>query len=250
LKAAKELCFGTNKAQKEEQGHQVPCDICQFPNGSCIAPLSQPPPNLKGCLMGRTPRDNPCFMWDIDRYFYGDATNPCQNRWQVLTQYLDYIETVIPRRCCDTDPRETRRLPTPFVVKSDYTCCPYCVDFGSSSMRLTKQQQQQQQQEVDSIAPLEYGGTKPKISSHVYSRVLRPLIGILNGIPRSKNFRREFDRTMEQEGRYRNCGPSVMIRRTIRVIDQEHLLKDFEKTEDIVTDYSRSIDCCKGSRNW
>lgn len=246
LKAAKELCFGTAKEYDDDAHHQVPCDICQFPNGSCIAPLSIPPSNLKGCLMGRTPRDNPCLMWDIDRYFYGEATNPCQNRWQVLTQYLDYIETVIPRRCCDTDPRDTRRLPTPFAVKSDYTCCPYCMGFGSSSMR----HDQDEVIEPDCIAPLDYGGTKPKITSHIYSRVLRPLIGILNGIPRAKTFRREFDRILQQEARFRNCGPSAVIRRSIRVIDREHLLKDFEKTEDILTDYSRSIDCCRGSRNW
>eukprot|EP00980_Cylindrotheca_fusiformis_P015313 scaffold4272_cov98-Cylindrotheca_fusiformis.AAC.3 len=92
LKAAKELCFGktTTIKEEEQEGHLVPCTICNFPNGSCVAPLLRPPPNLKGCLMGRTPRDNPCLMWDIDRYFYGKQSNPCQNRWQIHEKQDDY----------------------------------------------------------------------------------------------------------------------------------------------------------------
>jgi len=243
LQAAKDLIFGINDDDDEVdlQLHQVPCEICQFPNGSCIVPLRTPPPNLKGCLLGRVARDNPCFLWDIDRFFYGEARNPCQNRFQVISEYLKYLESVLPRRCCDTDPRETVKIPS-FSVQTDYTCCPNCADFYFGDDK--------------KIAPsMDYGGIRPKISPYVFGRALRPLLGILNGVPKSRKFRKEFDRMVHQEIHDRNCGPSVTIWRALQLIDTKDLEKEFEKIEDMKLPslrnrYCRSIDCCNGVKRW
>jgi tRNA-dihydrouridine synthase A len=240
LQAAKDLIFGIDDSV-DLQLHQVPCEVCQFPNGSCVVPSRKPPPNLKGCLLGRVARDNPCFLWDIDRYFYGEVSNPCQNRLQVINQYLLYLESVVPRRCCDVDPRETRKIPS-VSVDTDYTCCPYCVDFYFGDDKR--------------IAPvMDNGNTRPKITTHVFCRALRPLIGIMSGVPNSRKFRKEFDRLIDTEVRYRNCGPSVTILRALQVIERKDLEKKFEKIEDmqlpsLSNRYCRSIDCCNGVKRW
>jgi tRNA-dihydrouridine synthase A len=228
LVKAKELCFGTLEKEDNHQHHQVPCELCQYSNGSCVAPLHpmKVPPNLMGCLIGRAARDYPCLLWDIDRYFYGLPENPCTNRRQVIDQYLEYIEKMVPRRCCDFDSRQTRRIPCSLDnLVMDYDRCPHCVDFiGVAPSDLV-------------IAPLDYA-VDVKISSHVFSRALRPLIGIFHGIPRSKTFKRECDRLIQKESRLKNCGPAVLIKRALRIIDEEHLLKDFIKTEDSVSKMS------------
>lgn len=214
------MCYGTNSGCGEVH-HVVPCENCNVhPNGSCVAALVQPPSNLVGCLVGRAMRDRPILFWDIDRYFYGEPSNPCKNRQEVLQQYLEYIETVVPRRCCDSDPREIRTIPAPFQVSHDYGCCPNCVDYVSEDRR-------------HHIAPIDYrSSNSAKVSPYVHSRCLRPLIGVLNGVPRARIFRKEFDRLMkDNETQYKNCGPASMIRRCLRVIDPQHLIKDFEITK-------------------
>lgn len=87
LRAAKELCYGrlrpgmddhNNDDVKGNEGQHhgvIPCTICNFPNGSCIAPppsATKVPSNLCGVLLGRVALDNPCMLWDVDRYFYGE----------------------------------------------------------------------------------------------------------------------------------------------------------------------------------
>jgi len=268
----------TNQSQQQHQQpqhqHQVPCSICQFPNGSCVAAPLIVPPNLKGCMLGRAARDNPCLFWDVDRYLYGKPTNPCQNRWEVLAKYLEYIEEVVPPRCCDSNPRDTRTLPMPFQVQREYDACPLCANHGPSSMWTSDDDKDSSAPNGLSVAPMDYdlGTPKPKFSSHVFSRVLRPLIGLFNGIPNARKFRQEFDRLLKQQAPhkggakkatsnvtgtsaplpcYRNCGPAVVIRMALfRAMDRKLLMQDFEKTEDIAVDYSRSIDCCKGKRTW
>ncbi|CAJ1967130.1 unnamed protein product [Cylindrotheca closterium] len=269
-----------NQSQHQQPQHQVPCSVCQFPNGSCVAAPLVVPTNLKGCMLGRAARDNPCLFWDVDRYLYGKPTNPCQNRWEVIAKYLEYIEEVVPPRCCDSNPQDTRTLPMPFQVEREYDACPLCAKFGPASMWMSDEDDRDNDSPPNadlSVAPMDYdcGGTaKPKVSSHVFSRVLRPLVGILNGVPNARKFRQEFDRLLKQEAPYkgggkkatpnanvtgtsvalpchRNCGPAAVIRMALlRVMDRKVLMQDFEKTEDISVDYSRSIDCCKGKRTW
>ncbi|KAL3911279.1 MAG: hypothetical protein SGILL_007343, partial [Bacillariaceae sp.] len=96
LKDAKDVCFGREEEERSISGrgiHNVPCEACNFPNGSCVAPPAPVArPNLRGCLMGRAAADNPCIFWDADRYFYGEATNPCQTRREILEKYCAYLE--------------------------------------------------------------------------------------------------------------------------------------------------------------
>ena len=292
LKSAKDLCFGRQEQQgqsnvftstedtttkfpmvssssssgnngKNEASvlhHVVPCSICQLPNGSCVAVASpEPPPNLRGCLMGRGPRDNPCMLWDADRYFYGEPSNPCQNRRQVLDQYMAYLETQVPRRCCDSDSRPTRRLPCGFAIVLEYDCCVHCDEFCF----MTNNNRQETLNTTTTVAPTNYVASKmDKISSHVLNHCIRPIMGLFHDIPKAKAFRRECDRLIQHEKSWRNCGPATLLRRAIRVVPDQVLEQPFVSTEELEKEQldgrgrggnnrnSSNIDCCRGTRRW
>ena len=50
--------------QYNQTCHNVPCDLCNIPNGSCIEPPTIAPNNLRGCMMGRAAIENPCLFHD------------------------------------------------------------------------------------------------------------------------------------------------------------------------------------------
>jgi tRNA-dihydrouridine synthase A len=238
LKAARELCYGREAQGTQEVpsknlavdnsnigGHTVPCYICKYPNGSCVAPLNTPPRNLKGCQLGKTARDNPCLLWDVDRYFYGEHHNPCQNRRQVLEQYCDYLSMVYPRRCCDFDPCITSKIPAP-EVEMQYSSCPHCAEFFNGP---------------ESIAPPQFV-EQPKITNHVLNRSIRPLWGILYGQPKARAFRRECDRLILREPQLRNCGPAALIQRALKLVPEAVLDQHFIKTEDLQSTNSHNQD--------
>ena len=83
--------------------HAVPCQLCNFPNGSCLTPPQISPPNLRGVMVGRLARDRPADLADVDRYFYGENSNPCYNRRDLMNRYISFLEREYPRRCCDDD---------------------------------------------------------------------------------------------------------------------------------------------------
>mmetsp|Transcript_49 Transcript_49/g.119 ORF Transcript_49/g.119 Transcript_49/m.119 type:complete len:595 (-) Transcript_49:60-1844(-) len=83
--------------------HSVPCDQCNLPHGSCLAPPNKSPANLQGVMVGRLARDHPSELADVDRFFYGEASNPCKNRRELMEKYIAFLERVYPRRCCDDD---------------------------------------------------------------------------------------------------------------------------------------------------
>ena len=262
LSMAKAICVTGSPAQNKlvhyesDHCHKVPCKICQFPNGSCVAPpRSSPPPNLKGCLLGRAARDNPCMLWDLDRYWYGAESNPCQNRQDVLDKYLAYIESVSPRRCCDSDPRGTRKLPfTPTSIEYDY--CEYCLELNSDS----NTQDHTKLRIAPTIESTRADKQTFKITTHLINRCIRPIVGILHGLPNSKTFRRECDRLIQHCPQYRNCGPANLIRRALRVVKVHYLQQPFEHTKDVLSDEdvinsgpkisSDVLDCCRGVKRW
>ena len=245
LQTAHELCFGggggggggaiDSQPQHGQPQHQVPCPICDFTNGSCIAAPKQVPPNLKGCLIGRMARDNPCMLWDVDRYFYGAKTNPCQNRRQVLDEYCLFLEQIYPRRCCDNDSRITSKLEHPKGLELRYNACRYCHEFGCNpplehydADTSTASLAPDEEEDPTTTIPL-------KITVHVMYRSVAPLWGLFFGVPKlSKSWKRECDRLVQKCPEIRNCGPANLIRRALRnVVPDEVLDQPFVPTEEL-----------------
>ena len=58
--------YNTNSEHQQynQTCHNVPCDLCNIPNGSCIEPPTIAPNNLRGCMMGRAAIENPCLFHD------------------------------------------------------------------------------------------------------------------------------------------------------------------------------------------
>lgn len=218
LQQARRLVLCNHENVKEHTG--APCALCDLSNGSCVAPPSPTaPPNLKGCMLGRAAMENPSLFWDVDRYFYKKATNPCHNRRQVLEQYCNYLEETYPRRCCDADQRKTTKIPAPNVVHTlEY--CPICQEGGENC--------------TGNGATITREPTRRviMISSRVIDRSLKPVLGIFFGLPRAKVFRRTCDE-LSRDCVIRNCGPAFILRTAIKVVSNEALDQDFVKTEDL-----------------
>lgn len=236
LCASREICYGTNttgacRLPIVSEGHCIPCDICRAPFGSCTAPPMRAPTNLRGCMLGRAAIDNPALFGDVDRYFYGERTNPCLSRRQVLSKYCAYLVDMYPRRCCDNDPRVTSKLPAPNVVHhrdACSKCCQVCILDSCSSTTAISDSFICFNGSVDS--PVEI-----KMSSRVVDRCLKPVLGIFYGLPGAKNWRRHLD-VLSRDAALRNCGPAhilkvAMARMSDAVLDQEFRTADLSRTE-------------------
>ena len=225
LKAAKLLSQGGWGKVDCGDHHVVPCRFCCASNGSCTAPPTIAPSNLRGCMLGRAAMDHPAMFWDVDRYFYGERYNPCQNRRQVLLKYCEYLERTYPRRCCDRDERCTTRLPVPDVVMvREY--CDICRDTyvgqdkdedGSEPIRVDE--------ELERV-PI------TKISSRIIDRALKPIHGMFFGLPKNRVFRRACD-DLGRDLALRNCGPGFILRKAMETMPAKILDQHFVKTEDL-----------------
>eukprot|EP00980_Cylindrotheca_fusiformis_P022670 scaffold9548_cov108-Cylindrotheca_fusiformis.AAC.2 len=223
LQAAKEICHGIQEMDtKAYEGHAVPCQICNVGNGSCTTPpLKNSPPNLVGCMLGRACMENPAMFHDIDRYWYGENSNPCQNRRQVLEQYVEYLNRTYPRRCCDTDDdRVTTRIPAPKVVENK-KACPICCENIADGKPLKLQSMEERCSQ-----PI-------KIITRVIDRSLKPILGLFFGMPKSKLFRRECER-LSRDAAIRNCGPGYILSQVLERLPSSVLDHDFVKTEDLM----------------
>jgi hypothetical protein len=232
LEHAKAICQGSNNNNNKNQDddhHQVPCRICNAPNGSCTAPTPQVPPNnLRGVMMGRAAIDNPAIFADVDRYFYG-IPNPCRNRRQVFLQYCQYLETLYPRRCCDHDERITYKLPVPEVERvSEY--CSICKQIYVAVPVVAAEQEEDAELGLEND-PDDNCCNKPKITSRIVGRALKPIRGMFYGLPKSKIFLQTCDR-LGQDMRIRNCGPGFLLRKALEVMPDELMDQEFVKTED------------------
>lgn len=214
LKDAREICYGiqgfihdnhigciNDHIQIVQNHHSVPCDLCASSNGSCTAPPVLAPSNLKGCMLGRAAIENPCMFWNADAYFYGEDSNPCQSRRQVLDQYCEYLEQTYPRRCCDQDQRKTCEYPAP-LVDMEYDCCYKCQDvYDGKRVNETWKHRGVNELEI-------------KISSKITARSLKPVQGMFAGCPNSRSFRRNCD-VLSQDLMIRNCGPAYILRKAL-----------------------------------
>mmetsp|Transcript_25538 Transcript_25538/g.43599 ORF Transcript_25538/g.43599 Transcript_25538/m.43599 type:complete len:533 (+) Transcript_25538:139-1737(+) len=252
LEDARHIAYGTrvtafsedeeNDAKKcdAQNLHQVPCQLCSIPNGSCIEPPTVAPSNLRGVMMGRAAIDDPCLFHDVDRYFFNEDTNPCKNRREVLERYCEYLERIYPRRCCDEDPRNSFEHPLPEVVMlRDY--CEQCVDvYGPDLDRsdilacshwsgLSKNNYSEQSlgATTKDKKTKDKHKVKPKIASKIIARSLKPVQGIFNGVPNSRSFRRCCDE-LGQNVTVRNCGPAYILRKAMQSVPLNVLDLEFK----------------------
>ena len=260
LLAAKAIAYGDEEKEihfddninDNDANHSVPCAICNYSNGSCIAPppKARVPANLRGCMLGRAAMDNPSLFWDCDRYFYGEAENPCRTRREVLDQYIDYLEKVYPRRCCDDrNDVQTNRIPSPSVVYTkDY--CDICSYWRKTKTKKNSAPSDQIMSDVsaslDGTSGNDVGDigsednnnkakkkkVKAKITSHVIRRALRPVLGIFFGLSTSKSFRRRCEE-LTQDSTIRNCGPAFVLVSALLIVPDEYLESEFVRTEDL-----------------
>ncbi len=259
LEAAKAIVYGANSeaiiGKDKYLQHSVPCKLCNYPNGSCIVPPSRGnvPSNLKGCMLGRAAMDNPSLFWDCDRYFYGEAENPCKSRRQVLDRYIDYLEEAYPRRCCDDrDDVQTNRIPAPKVVYTKEHCNICCnwrkskklnspthkyaittssnsLDASSSNSKKEVRNAALQASKKKSTGRNKPRRNKPKITTHVVRRSLRPVLGLFFGLSTSRSFRRKCEELI-QDTRIRNCGPAFVLVSALSVVPDIFLDTEFVRT--------------------
>uniref|UniRef100_A0A7S3Q3B5 Uncharacterized protein n=1 Tax=Chaetoceros debilis TaxID=122233 RepID=A0A7S3Q3B5_9STRA len=235
-----ELIQSRNDSKDAHSQHGVPCTLCNRPNRSCIIPPTIAPANLVGCMLGRACMERPCLFWDVDRYFYGEASNPCRDRRQLLEEYCEYIERTYPRRCCDDDVRVTRRMPAPKIdIGQDQGGCDICQDVYGPRHR-QESQSDDNKVEVEGAAQPASTSTstststtkkKMKISSNVIKRSIRPITGVFYKVYGQKQFRQACDR-YSRDDNMRNCGPGYIIRKAMKVMSDEALDLPFLKTED------------------
>lgn len=223
LAAAKDICYGTNSANGYHlvaEGHYIPCEVCRAPFGSCIAPPICAPSNLRGCMLGRAAMDNPALFGDVDRFFYGEGSNPCRSRRHVLSKYCSYLNTIYPRRCCDNDPRVTSKLPAP-AVNHTRDACSICCQICSRDPRMDPKPNC-----CICSCSLDDNPNSIKMSSRVVDRSLKPVLGIFFGLAGAKNWRRHLD-ILSRDLRIRNCGPAHLLRVAISRMSDVVLDQDF-----------------------
>lgn len=220
LQAAKDICQGISRSDLEE--HRA---MYHASNGSCtLPPIGKAPPNLVGCMLGRACMEHPAMFHDVDRYWYGEPKNPCQNRGQVLEQYMTYLEKAYPPRCCDDqDDMVTSRIlltsqPFPYRITKQ---CPIC-----HTGRISKNENQQLP-----LQSIEDRIKQPsKIITRVMDRSFKPILGMFFGLPKSKFYRKELER-LSRDAILRNCGPSYVLKCVLESLPDELLDQDFCPTE-------------------
>ena len=197
--------------------HGVPCSLCKAPNGSCVAPPMPAPINLRGCMMGRAAIDDPCMFHDVDRYFYGEASNPCQNRMQVLEKYCQYLERRHPRRCCSENVNHCN------MCADVYGAPEYKKGRTPSFERATGASCLESDPKANALMQ-----ERSDIPAPVIGRCLKPVQGLFHGIPGSRSFKRECDKLSCNTATH-NCGPGYILRKAIQSVPLDVLHQNFDK---------------------
>ena len=226
LITAKKLCYGVtgdDAPDDDYQQHAVPCAKCQQPFGSCVVPPIHPAPsNLRGCMIGRAAIDHPIQFAKIDQYWYNDADtllrarNKATTRRQVLQQYCQFLDTLYPRRCCDSaDTIMTCEIPAPAIIPSR-PFCHFCQGFRQSSFvractnDLIVPSQPTKDEESTTAVPSDQSSNSVKIATRIVDRSLKPILNIFHGCHGSKTFRHHCE-TLRRNLDLRNCGPAFII---------------------------------------
>lgn len=255
LDHAREVAFGS-MIQFDEHGrgerrnvlsdddgddHAVPYQMCNLPQGSCIRPPSMAPPNLRGVMVGRLARDRPADLADVDRYFYGESSNPCNSRRKLMEKYISFLERVYPRRCCDDDQTITLgmawEMHTPIVPK--WRCCSICREFRGGNLEdgkvapskitpttnIIDGEPQRKQGKKRARRHAKYDGAK--IVTRIVDRALQPTWGILAGEP-GKNLFCRVSHDLSRDKTVRNCGPAYILWRAMKSVRDDVWDKPFE----------------------
>lgn len=225
--------------------HGTPCEACQQPHGSCIAPSPYlSPSNLRGVMLGRLAMDNPSAFADVDRYFFGEARNPCTTRREVIEKYATWVEQVYPRRCCDDDPAVTlgRSLGNNSIPRVR-NCCSVCREYygkgvenncidGTNDRNVCSDALDDSKCTMSQVRHRRHARKCPgaRMVSSVIDRPLKPVLGIFFGQPGNARWRREVHR-LSRDMTIRNCGPGYILRKSIECISPEILDHEFTKCD-------------------
>jgi tRNA-dihydrouridine synthase len=270
---ARELAFGScvkfddngkgraepKSGYESDSEHVIPCQQCNLPQGSCLHPPRTSPPNMKGVMVARLARDRPADLADVDRYFYGEPCNPCVNRRQLMDRYIDFLEQIYPRRCCDNDETISldmmRDMSRPILPLR--SCCNICRGFrgcpngeeecrpiisipqtnaseNSEVSTNNRMPQPRKQSGKRSKRHDKYGGAK--IVTRIIDRALQPTWNILAG----EKGKRVFVNTSHELSRdktVRNCGPAYILWKAMKAVPDEIWDKPFELSDEKRTSY-------------
>ena len=265
LQHARQIAYGKHHELKQNglsceeentfvsnEKHTVPCEQCNMPHGSCIAPPDHNLHNLRGVMVGRLARDNPVALADLDRYFFGEPENPCISRSDLMEKYIAFIERIYPRRCCDDCEVTSSRMvmdmemETPFVHNRLY--CSICEEFSHGDSTKTNVSIEGTDVPIQSNSSSDPAPTNTKrrkrhiqkygnakIVSGVVDSATQPVLGILYGQRGNNLFRREIHR-LSRDMTVRNCGPAYILRKAMSAIPREIWGKPFA-LNDTATNY-------------
>ena len=211
------------------------------------------PPNLQGVMVGRLARDRPADLHDIDRYYYGEKSNPCVNRKELMEKYISFLERVYPRRCCDDDETVTLEMVKDMshVIKPERQYCNICQEFRGQkdydtsdsipqntnhSAASTKSNTMDQTKQSGRRARRHERYEGCKIVSRIIDRSLAPTHSILNGVKGKKSFLQTAHK-LSRDQAVRNCGPGFILYKAMQSVPAEVWNKTFELSGDVRSTY-------------
>lgn len=224
---ARKVAYGESSNDCNGVDHEVPCQLCNLPHGSCIAPMHNF--SIKGVMVGRLARDHPAALATIDTDFYGEPSNPCYNRRDLMNRYIQFLERVYPRRCCDDDATITLGMVdemTNAIVHNKEHC-----DICGSDNDLPVEDIAAAAPKPSAVQPIPRLSGKrsnrhhrnngnTKIVSRVIDQSLQPTLGILYGVTGNGPFRRELHR-LSRNASVRNCGPGFILKKAMQCVPGE-----------------------------
>jgi len=243
--------FANETSNREAANHGAPCETCNQPYGSCIAPSPHlSPGNLMGVMVGRLAMDNPCALADVDRYMFGEDENPCRTRRELIEKYARWIEKEYPRRCCDDDPTVTlgRVVGGSANIPRVRSCCSVCQEYykndeeEENSMSNESGEENQYVCNTSSASDSQFTMSQrrhkrhvqkspgSKMVSSVIDRPLKPILGVFAGLKGNAKFRREIHR-LSRDMTVRNCGPGYVLRKAVECISSDILDGEFAKCD-------------------
>mmetsp|Transcript_5815 Transcript_5815/g.8440 ORF Transcript_5815/g.8440 Transcript_5815/m.8440 type:complete len:531 (-) Transcript_5815:323-1915(-) len=231
-----------NTHESDTDDHDVPCQKCNLPQGSCLIPPLVAPSNLQGVMVGRLARDRPADLHDIDRYYYGEKSNPVANRRELMEKYISFLERVYPRRCCDDDEtctlgmvkdmshviiqeRKYCDICREFRGQNDYEICdnlPRNTDHSAGTKSTMTQTTQSGRR---SRRHMKYENCK--IVSRIIDRALAPTHNILTGIKGKKAFL-QTTHNLSRDKKVRNCGAAYILYKAMQSVNADVWDKPFE----------------------
>ena len=233
--------------------HDVPCQRCNLPQGSCLIPPLVAPRNLQGVMVGRLARDRPADLHDIDRYYYGEESNPCSNRMELMEKYISFLERVYPRRCCDDDETVTLGMvkDMPQVIKPERQYCDICQEFRGQndyetcdnippntnhSTASTKSNTMAQTKQSGRRSKRHMKYEDCKIVSRIIDRALAPTHSILNGVKGKKTFLQTAHH-LSRCKKVRNCGPGFILYKAMQSVPTSIWDEPFELSGGVRSTY-------------